>query len=315
MSGKARRPFVAVLFVLLAPMWALASEHVAMHYSYSGNDPGGWRREVLVPDPIPAATDFTVFPCGAVNCTVAQVVTDFAGNTYAAGSRYFGGFNSDVFVVKLDRAGQTVFLVTFGGKGEDRASGIAVDPAGDIIVGGLTGSPNFPLWKAIQTTRSSYQTGFLVKLSSDGQLFYSTYFGGATSDSSVSGVAADAAGNAYVTGSTRASDFPTTTGLPANITTATLGGITGAFVAKLSASGDRIVYSGVIAGTALNCIGGSACAMVNRSAAGVAIGLDISGNAYVAGNANVTDLPSTPGALLLHGQGPWVARINASGQK
>ncbi len=262
-----------------------------------------------------APADFTVFPCGAPYCTVSRVITDSARNIYAVGSRTFSASASpsDVFVAKLDPAGATIFVATFSGKGSETGSAIAVDPSGNIYVGGSTSSPDFPLRHAIQPTPigGSYPgTGFLLKLSSDGsQLIYSTYFGGP-----VSTLAADSGGNVYVTGETGWSDFPVTPGMPNGaIDGNLLNGVFGAFVAKLNATGDRFLYSGRISGVTRGCTEGSSCFVSPRLTWGVGIGLDSAGNAYVAGNANVTDVGTTQGVLAPSGIGAWVARINASG--
>jgi uncharacterized protein (TIGR03437 family) len=296
----------------------------ARHYSYSGSDPALWTSSALSAGEAAAAKDFTVFPCNAANCEVAQVVTDASRNTYVAGSRYFPVQSptataqaSDAFVAKLDPAGATLFLASFSGKGNEAGTAIAVDSAGNIFLGGYTTSPNFPLRNAIQPERGTDTTGFLVKLNPDGrQLIYSTYFGGTSGSASVSGIAADSAGNLYVTGQTGSRDFPASPGMPAGtITGWGPGGTLGAFVAKLSPTGDRVLYSGRISGGALACSGGSSCFLSIRSISGVAIAVDSAGNAYIAGNANVRDLPTTPGALVEQGLGGWVARVNASGTK
>jgi uncharacterized protein (TIGR03437 family) len=70
---------------------------------------------------------------------------------------------------------------------------------------------------------------------------YSTYLGTAGppfQGDVVSGIAADSAGNAYVTGNAQSGQFPSTTGGVASPTS----GLTG-FVAKLSANGANLVYS------------------------------------------------------------------------
>ena len=294
----------------------------ARHYLYTGNDPAHWTSSALTRQQAVAPADFTVFPCNAANCSVSKVIADANRNTYVVGSRHFPvqlpggpGQASDVFVAKLDPAGATLFLATFSGKGSEEGRAIALDAAGNILVGGSTSSPNFPLRNAIQSERGVSSTGFLMKLNPDGsQLIYSTYFGGTSSFSWVRAIASDAAGNVYVTGQTGSREFPATPGMPAGtITGMGPGGVFGAFVAKLSSSGDRILYSGRISGNSVQCGAGSSCFLSQRNISGDAIALDSAGNAYIAGNANVTDLPTTPGALVPRGIGAWVARVKASG--
>jgi uncharacterized protein (TIGR03437 family) len=253
-------------------------------------------------------------------------VTDASGNTYVVGSRAFGsaaaGVNppQDAFVAKLDQAGGTVFLATFSGNGSDAGSAIAVDPAGNVYAAGTTSSTDFPLRNPLQNSLIAgaqyltvYANGFLLKLSPDGsQLQYSTYFGG-----TVNALAADSAGNVYATGLTDYRDFPATAGMPNGPISGieSVGGVIAAFVAKLSAAGDQILYAGRISGNAVACGCCSSCFLSIRSIEGVAIAVDAAGNAYVGGNANVTDLPTTPGVLSPAGIGAWVARVNALGTK
>ena len=309
---------IRFLFALIPLVFAAgAPTRTPHHYAYTGTDPALWTRSVLNSRDAATPGDFNVFPCGAPYCTVARVVTDDARNIYAVGSRTFAASSSasDVFVAKLDSAGATIFVATFSGKGMDTGSAIAVDPEGNIYAGGYTSSLNFPLRNAIQTAPNSGSypgSGFLLKLSPDGsQLIYSTYFGGP-----VKALAADSSGNVYATGQTGWSGFPVTPGMPNGpIDSNLLTGVFGAFVAKLNATGDKFLYSGRISGVTRGCTGGSSCFVSPRFTWGVAIALDAAGNAYVAGNANVTDLPTTPGVLSPSGIGAWVARINASGSK
>ena len=86
-----------------------------------------------------------------------------------------------------------------------------------------------------------------------------------------------------------------------------------AFVTKISAAGDRIVYSARISGHQKNCGAGSSCFLSSRSTVGTAIAVDAAGNAYLAGNTDTADLPTTTGALLTQGTGAFVAKVNAAG--
>jgi uncharacterized protein (TIGR03437 family) len=251
---------------------------------------------------LPAA-DFTTYIGDTNDYRVARVMADASGNTYVAGSRDGG-----IFVMKLDTAGKIVLFATLSGKGTDQPNDLAVDAAGNLYVAGATGSTLLPLRNALQFTPGP---GFVVKFNPDAtQLLYSTYF-----PEAIQALALDAAGNVYVTGSTDSAAFPVTPGLPAG-TVSGPGGLnatSAAFISKISAAGDKILYSGRISGHSKNCGAGSSCFLSSRSTVGSAIAVDPSGNAYLAGNTDTYDLPTTTGALLGLGVGAFVAKVNAAG--
>src|ERR1035441_9538337 len=85
-----------------------------------------------------------------------------------------------------------------------------------------------------------------------------------------------------------------------------------AFITKISAAGDKILYSGRISGHEKGCTG-SSCFLGSRFTMGSAIAVDAAGNAYLAGNTDTFDLPTTTGALLGLGTGAFVAKVNAAG--
>ena len=236
---------------------------------------------------------------------VARIRSDANGNSYVAGNRSSGTL-SDMFVAKLDGTGKMVWFLTFGGNGSDIVGDMALDSSGDLVLAGSTTSTSFPLYQAVQTTPGP---GFVVKLDPrTSQFVFATYFPAA-----ISAAAVDGAGNLYLTGSTTSADFPVTAGLPAGAAGGLVGGVSAAFLTKLSAAGDRIVYSTRISGTTKNCGCCSSCFTSMRNTAGVAVAVDPTGNAYLAGNTDTADLPVTPGALLQNGTGAFVAKINAAG--
>src|SRR5439155_778710 len=151
------------------------------------------------------------------------------------------GGNCDAFVAKLSATGAALVYSTYlGGGGIDEGFGIAAAAAGNAYVTGFTNSSNFPTTAgAFQTTLGGNFDAFVAKLSATGAaLLYSTYLGGAGTDEGF-GIAAAAAGNAYVTGFTNSSNFATTVGA----FQPTSGGGPDAFVTKLNANGAALVYS------------------------------------------------------------------------
>lgn len=113
----------------------------------------------------------------------------------------------DAFAVKLAPDGETVVYSTLlGGSGEDNGGGIAVDAAGRAWIGGFTNSDDFPLEDPLQATQNEGE-GFVAGLSPDGDLIFSTYFGGSYSDG-VTGLAVDRAGLLHLSGFTDSAQFP-----------------------------------------------------------------------------------------------------------
>ncbi len=220
------------------------------------------------------------------------IAVDGAGNAYVTGELNGGGLcTSDpgVLVAKLDPNGNLVYASRLGGSLVDSSygTGIAVDAEGHAFVTGVALTSDFP------TTPGAYRTaacpnvypfagdGFVAKLSVDGSaLVYSTLLCG-QGDDGPAGIAIDTAGNAYVAGTTASSDFP----LVDPIELARGGGVIGisGFVSKLSPDGSQLLYS--------TYLGGSGSAVING------IALDASGNAYVTGETDSTDFPTTPGVI------------------
>ncbi len=194
-----------------------------------------------------------------------------------------------------------------GGFRSDEGDGIAVDGAGNAYVTGVTASLG-----GLRITPNAVQSqpgggafdAFVAKLNASGTAFvYSTYLGGSKADEGT-GIAVDGAGNAYVTGTTESSNFPTTP----NAFQSAIGGIRDSFVTKLNPSGTALVYS-----TYLGAPGGLGGQGDDR---GRAIAVDGAGNAYVAGETNSPVFPITPNVIqpVAGGNGDgFVAKINAGG--
>jgi hypothetical protein len=174
-----------------------------------------------------------------------------------------------------------------------------VDSAGNAYVTGGTGSPNFPTASPIQATfGGGTYDGFVAKLNATGSaLIYSTYLGGSGSDIG-SGVALDSSGNAYVTGITSSTNFPTANPLQPTFG----GGPNDAFVTKLNAAGSALAYSTYLGGSGDD--GGSG------------ITVDSAGDAYVTGSTGSTNFPLASPIQATFGGGTYdgfVTKLNAAG--
>jgi Calx-beta domain/Beta-propeller repeat/Carboxypeptidase regulatory-like domain/CarboxypepD_reg-like domain len=160
------------------------------------------------------ANGIAIDPAANVYVTGNTVSTDFpTANAFQAilGDPFVG----DAFVTKFNSSGSLNYSTYLGGNSTDNGFGIAVDVSGNAYVTGLTRSTNFPVANPIQTAHN-FNTGatdaFVTKLNSQGSsLVYSTYLGGTDLDTA-RGIAVDAAGNAYVTGSSGSFDFPLVAG-------------------------------------------------------------------------------------------------------
>ena len=193
-----------------------------------------------------------------------------------------------------------------GGSQADVGNGIAVDTKGEAYVAGQTCSADFPTLSAEQHSLAGQCDAFITKLDAAGTaLVYSTYLGGSKGEAgspagnSAAGIAIDSAGDAYVTGITNASDFPTTKG---SFQTTYQGGDSDAFVTKLSATGSALVYSTYLGG--------------GDSDTGNAIAIDSSGDVFATGETYSNPFPTTPGAFqtAYGGRGDaFVTELNPTG--
>jgi hypothetical protein len=245
------------------------------------------------------------------------IAVDVSGNAYVTGYtqstdydvtpgafQTTNGGNKDVFVTKLNASGSGLVYSTYiGGSNDDYGWGIAVDVSGNAYVTGGTNSIDYDVTAgAFQTTKDVYPDVFVTKLNASGSgLVYSTYIGGSDSDGG-SGIAVDGSGNAYVTGSTKSTNYDVTAGA---FKTTKVGGSYSydLFVTKLNASGNGLVYSTYIGGSS------------DDYGSGIAV--DGSGDAYVTGRTWSTNYDVTVGAFQTTGGGAYydvfVTKLNASG--
>jgi hypothetical protein len=168
----------------------------------------------------------------------------------AAGARCYGfevaGYDSSQPLVIDPVLSYSSYL---GGTAMDYGIGIAVDNGGNAYVVGFTYSPDFPTTNAVAGSLHGGpgdRDAFVVKLNATGSDFvYATYLGGSNGDEG-SAIAVDNDGNAYVTGKTGSPDFPLQNPLQPQITPCCVGD---AFVTKLNAAGNALVYSTYLGGS------------------------------------------------------------------
>lgn len=174
-----------------------------------------------------------------------------AGSTTGALGGQKQGGGQDAFVVKYDQAGVELAALQFGTRGDDVVTDVVVDGAGDVYVLGSTDG-RFEGNEAAGGTDV-----FVAKVDAEGTLQWVRQFGSAADDSSA-GAGFDA-GALYVTGFTE--------GAFDGLTSA---GSSDAFVAKVSAAGDRVWTRQF----------GSP-----QSDLGAAVAVDAAGNAFVTGES------------------------------
>jgi len=211
--------------------------------------------------------------------------TDFPVTSGAYQTTYGGGL-FDAFVTKITSDGTGLVYSTYlGGSLADGSSptspilDMVVDDSGYAYVTGYTSSTDFPVTSgAYQTTPGGNNDIFISKLNPDGtDLAYSTYLGGSDEDRGYA-LAVDNAGSAYVSGYTKSSIFPVTSGAYQT----TSGGSYDAFVTKLNPDGTDVVYSTYLGGSS--------------SDYGYALTIDNSGYGYIAGYTGSDNFPVTPEA-------------------
>ncbi|NUR78493.1 MAG: hypothetical protein HOQ28_19680 [Thermoleophilia bacterium] len=177
-------------------------------------------------NPAGSALVYSTYLGGQGSDSGGGLAIDAAGNAYVsggAGSLDFpttpGAFDTtsdgnDAFVTKLNPVGSAaVYSTLVGGTGGDGASGVVVDSAGNAWLTGVTSSGDFPMSAdAADGSFNGVADAFISELNSAGSaVVYSTYLGGAQSDSGTD-IARDSVGNVYITGRTFSMDFPATTG-------------------------------------------------------------------------------------------------------
>jgi len=255
------------------------------------------------------ALSYSTYLGGAGYDYAKGIAVDGSGNAYVTGYTASTNFptknplqaskagSNDAFIAKINSAGSALSYSTYiGGSSDDYGEGIALDSSGNAYITGYTGSANFPTKNPIQASKAGLWDAFVSKINSAGSaLVYSTYLGGSSSEYGL-GIAIDSSGNAYITGPTYSTNFPTSNPLQASN-----GGEMDAFVSKINSAGSALTYSTYLGGS------------FNDFAEGIAV--DSNGNSYVTGYTISNDFPTqNPIQALKNGSfDAFVTKINSAG--
>ncbi len=260
----------------------------------------------LVIDPV---LSYSTYFGGNAGEAALSVKVDASGSVYVTGQTFSprfaatntpgayqtnsgGSLSGDAFVAKFDNSGTNLIYFTYlGGSADDYAVDLAVDDAGRAYITGYTDSTNFPTRNALYpkiggTNIVSHgqsfgynPDAFVTELETNGAaLVYSTYLGGNSLDAGV-GIAVDSAHNAYITGRTCSTNFPTTNAFQLHLQCTNSVFFGNAFVTEISAGGSNLIYSSYFGG--------------NNYDSGGGIAVDPAGYVYVAGATASTNFPTT----------------------
>jgi hypothetical protein len=251
---------------------------------------GGWDAFVTKFSSSGSSLIHSTFLGGAGNDYGHRITVDNSGCAYVTGDTDSSNFptqnayqkNSggdlDAFITKFSTTGSSLIYSTYlGGKGTDSAGyGIAVDTSGCAYVSGRTNSNNFPTKNPYQANLKGDYDAFVTKFAATGTtLEYSTYLGGIEWDNG-NHVVVNNAGNAYVIGSTKSSNFPVKKAYQN-----TYNGSYDVFVSMFASTGTSLSFSTFLGGS--------------NDDRGDSIALDSSGNVYVTGSTESSDFPTKNG--------------------
>jgi hypothetical protein len=225
---------------------------------------------------------------------------------------------SDVFISKIAAGGTALTYSTFlGGSSDDLGIAVSLDGLDNIYVTGQTlydntssTTDNFPTtagsfepnYGGGSGNNSALSNGFVSEINPGGNgsadLLYSSFLGGSNEDAGL-GIVSDSGGNAFVTGSTLSSDFPT-----ANPYQASLNGNSDAFVTEVATGGGSLVFSSYLGGS-----GDENFDSTDQAFLGGAVVLDSQQNMYLAGSTSSLDFPLVSAWEGTYGGGPFDAFV------
>ena len=273
------------------------------------------------------ATAIAVDASGNACVTGWTTSTNFPVSAGALQPALAGGY--DAFVVKLDPTGHARFATYLGGAGYESGASLALDPDGNIYVAGTTTSTNViagvsARWLGQPNARRAGRNAYVAKLDAAGtRVAYVSLLGGSADDLGAA-VAVDAAGDAFLLGSTASTDFPASTN---GLQPTKNGDPTTAdnFLAKLDPTGTNLLYSTYLGGsqdealTDLFYTGGFSVdghwipeTYLQVESASVAV--DSAGNAYIGARTSSPDFAPAGAPTAFNGNWDgYVAKVNPQG--
>ena len=201
---------------------------------------------------------FSTYLGGDRNDDAGAVAVDASGAIYVAGeseSRDLQGnpvggkpLTAAVFkgyLTKYTPDGRKVaWRALIGGSSNTVPHAVALDRAGNVYVAGTTGARDLPLMKPVQDKQTGLNIAFLMKFNPEGELLFSTYFGGDRNEEGLA-LAIDSKGNIYLAGRATSTNLPVKNALQSTIA----GGGQDGFIAKYTPD-YQLAYATYLGGTA-----------------------------------------------------------------
>jgi hypothetical protein len=217
-----------------------------------------------------------------------------SGDAHGSSRDPGGIIGRDAYVVRLSSdGGERVYASYLGGSGEDLASGVALLPAGNVlVVAGQTDSSNFPGTSAAPfPVLGGGIDVFVARFDLDtGALEGATYLGGSGNDFPRD-ILVEPDGSIVILGDTSSPDFPATEAAGDG----TLGGPSDLFVARFAPTGEFL---------GARFVGGSG----DETGGGIERGPG--GEFWLVGSTTSSDLPVDPGSTPGGGFDALVVRLS-----
>jgi hypothetical protein len=208
-----------------------------------------------------AISNYCTLLGGSLGEDATKVAFDLEGNSILTGQTpshdfpvtsnalqlTYGGGDWDSFVAKFSPSGDLLYSTYLGGNSYEHITSVNVDSENNIVVAGTTASAGFPTTEdALQPSNAGSFDGFITKISPNGTLLYSTFFGGPGEDW-IYGMEFDSSGNYMFGGFTSSIGLATSGAFRTSFQ-----GAFDAFVARVSADGSTKQMFSYVGGTGID---------------------------------------------------------------